>query len=79
MYALSAALFTKFSQLAKGRTTLLISHRFTTIGMADRIAVLSRGRIVESGSHEQLLIERGAYSALYQLYEKLIPGSGSAG
>ena len=70
------ALFTKFRQLSRGRTTLLISHRFTTIGMADRIAVLSGGRIVESGTHEELLIERGAYSALYQLYEKLIPGPG---
>lgn len=70
------ALFTKFKQLSKGRTTLLISHRFTTIGMADRIAVLAGGRIVESGTHDELLIERGAYSALYGLYEKLIPGSG---
>jgi ATP-binding cassette, subfamily B, bacterial len=72
------ALFTKFKQLSRGRTTILISHRFTTIAMADRIAVLSGGRIVESGTHDELLIERGAYSALYQLYEKLIPGSGPA-
>lgn len=72
------ALFTKFKQLSRGRTTLLISHRFTTIGMADRIAVLAGGRIVESGTHQELLVERGAYSALYQLYEKLIPGLGSA-
>lgn len=72
------ALFTKFKQLSRGRTTLLISHRFTTIGMADRIAVLAGGRIVESGTHDELMIERGAYSALYQLYEKLIPGSGRA-
>jgi ABC-type multidrug transport system fused ATPase/permease subunit len=42
--------------------------------MADRIAVLAGGRIVESGTHDELLIKRGAYSALYQLYEKLIPG-----
>jgi ABC-type multidrug transport system fused ATPase/permease subunit len=70
------SLFTKFKELSKGRTTLLVSHRFTTIGMADRIAVLAGGRIVESGTHDELLIERGAYSALYQLYEKLIPGSG---
>jgi ATP-binding cassette subfamily B protein len=69
------ALFRKFKELSKGRTTLLISHRFTTIGMADRIAVLSDGRIIESGSHDDLLVERGAYSTLYQLYEKLIPGS----
>jgi ATP-binding cassette subfamily B protein len=72
------ALFKKFKQLSRGRTTLLISHRFTTIGMADRIAVLAGGRIVESGTHDELLVERGAYSALYQLYEKLIPGPGRA-
>lgn len=71
------ALFTKFKELSRGRTTLLISHRFTTIGMADRIAVLAGGRIVESGTHDELRIGRGAYSSLYQLYEKLIPGSGA--
>jgi ATP-binding cassette subfamily B protein len=68
-------LFTKFKELSCGRTTLLISHRFTTIGLADRIAVMAGGRIVETGGHKELLARGGAYASLYQLYEKLIPGS----
>jgi ATP-binding cassette subfamily B protein len=68
-------LFVRFRDLSRGRTTLLISHRFTTIGMADRIAVLDGGRIVESGSHDELLARGGAYASLYELYERLIPGA----
>jgi ATP-binding cassette subfamily B protein len=68
-------LFTRFKQLSSGRTTLLISHRFTTIALADRIAVLEGGRVVEIGAHKELLDRRGAYASLYRLYEKLIPGA----
>ena len=68
-------LFTRFKQLSSGRTTLLISHRFTTIALADRIAVLAGGRVVETGAHTELLDRRGAYASLYELYEKLIPGA----
>jgi ATP-binding cassette subfamily B protein len=68
-------LFTRFKQLSSGRTTLLISHRFTTIALADRIAVLAGGRVVETGAHKELLDRRGAYASLYKLYEKLIPGA----
>jgi ATP-binding cassette subfamily B protein len=68
-------LFTRFKELSRGRTTLLISHRFTTIALADRIAVLAGGRIVETGGHKELLARGGAYASLYQLYEKLIPGA----
>jgi ATP-binding cassette, subfamily B, bacterial len=70
-------LFTKFKQLSSGRTTLLISHRFTTIALADRIAVLAGGRVVETGAHKELLDRRGAYASLYKLYERLIPGATS--
>jgi ATP-binding cassette subfamily B protein len=72
-------LFVRFKELSRGRTTLLISHRFTTIGTADRIAVLDGGRIVESGSHDDLLARRGAYASLYELYERLIPGAAGPG
>jgi ATP-binding cassette, subfamily B, bacterial len=68
-------LFTRFKKLASGRTTLLISHRFTTISLADRIAVLAGGRVVEIGSHMELLARQGAYASLYNHYEKLVPGA----
>ena len=52
-------LFTRFKEVSHGRTTLLISHRFTTIALADRIAVLADGRVVELGAHHELLDQRG--------------------
>jgi ATP-binding cassette, subfamily B, bacterial len=67
-------LFTRFKEQSRGRTTLLISHRFTTIALADRIAVLADGRVVELGAHHELLDRRGAYASLYRLYERLTPG-----
>jgi ATP-binding cassette subfamily B protein len=67
-------LFTRFKEVSHGRTTLLISHRFTTIALADRIAVLADGRVVELGAHHELLDRRGAYASLYRLYERLSPG-----
>jgi subfamily B ATP-binding cassette protein MsbA len=53
--------------LMKGRTTLVIAHRLSTIERADRIAVLEHGRIVEIGSHAELLRSNGVYAHLYQL------------
>ena len=52
-------------RLAVGRTTLTIAHRLTTIRNADRILVLSDGKISEQGNHEQLMVMKGQY---YQLY-----------
>lgn len=51
----------------KGRTTFIIAHRLSTIKNADRIIVLDRGQIVEQGSHEELMQERGRYYHMYQL------------
>lgn len=54
-------------QLMKNRTTLVIAHRLSTIERADRIVVLSEGRIVEIGTHLELLEKQGAYSSLYRM------------
>jgi subfamily B ATP-binding cassette protein MsbA len=56
-------------ELMKGRTTLMIAHRFSSIQRADRILVLHRGTILEEGSHEALLEKRGLYHRLYTLRE----------
>nr|WP_207229331.1 hypothetical protein [Ktedonosporobacter rubrisoli] len=49
----------------KGRTTLVIARRLSTIEHADKIIVLERGRVVEQGTHESLLARQGRYSQLY--------------
>lgn len=64
-------LFRRFRELAQGRTTILISHRFSTVSIADRIVVLVEGRIAEAGSHEQLLGRGGAYAELYRLHRRM--------
>ena len=53
-----------FDRLAAGRTTLTIAHRLSTVRDADRIAVLDHGRVVESGTHEDLVSSDGRYAAL---------------
>lgn len=54
-------------QVCKGRTTLVIAHRLSTIERADRIVVMEQGRVLEQGTHAQLLAQEGAYAALYRL------------
>lgn len=60
-------LYQRFAALTAGLTTLLISHRFSTVRMADRVAVLDAGRIVETGTHDQLVEAGGQYAGLYAL------------
>jgi ATP-binding cassette subfamily B protein len=59
--------FERFTELTKGRMAVLISHRFSTVRMADRILVLNNGELIEAGSHEELLAKNGRYSELFNL------------
>jgi ATP-binding cassette, subfamily B, bacterial len=61
------AVFQRFRALAAGKTTILISHRFPTVRMADRILVLEAGRVVEDGSHADLLAADARYAHLFRL------------
>jgi ATP-binding cassette, subfamily B, bacterial len=56
----------RFRVMARGRTTILITHRFTTARIADRIAVMAAGRIVEEGTHNELLSRGGRYAEAWQ-------------
>jgi len=58
--------FQSFRQLASGRTAILISHRFSTVRMTDRIYVLKHGSVIESGTHEELVNRQGVYADLFE-------------
>lgn len=59
--------FRRFAGLMEGRMAVIISHRFSTVRMADRIVVLDEGRVVEEGSHDSLIARGGLYSELFAL------------
>jgi ATP-binding cassette subfamily B protein len=68
------ALFERYAAAAhgsgerdNGRITILVSHRFSTVRMADLIVVLDGARLVEVGTHDQLMVKRGQYSELYSI------------
>ena len=62
--------FQRFAELITGKSAVLISHRFSTVRMADRILVLENGQLVEIGSHEELLVKKGKYAELFTLQAK---------
>ena len=64
------SVFQRFAELSKGKTAVLISHRFSTVRMADRILVLDKGQIIEMGSHEELIRKNGHYAELFLLQAK---------
>jgi len=59
--------FQRFAELTQGKMALLISHRFSTVRMADRILVLENGIITEEGAHQELMAQRGRYSEMFEL------------
>jgi ATP-binding cassette subfamily B protein len=59
--------FLRFSELTKGKMAVLISHRFSTVRMADRILVLQAGQLIEEGTHDALVAAAGVYADLFQL------------
>lgn len=67
-------LFARFRVLAKGKTTIFISHRFSTVRLADRIFVLEHGQILESGTHEKLIMQHGRYAELFHLQASAYQG-----
>ena len=59
--------FERFAELTQGKMALLISHRFSTVRMADRIVVLSGGRLIEEGTHSELMERSGLYAEMFEL------------
>ena len=55
------------AQIAKGRTVFIIAHRLSTVRRADRIITIDRGRLVEDGTHDELISTGGRYATLYRL------------
>ncbi len=59
--------FERFAELTRGKMALLISHRFSTVRMADRIVVLSGGRLIEEGNHQELISSGGLYAEMFEM------------
>jgi ATP-binding cassette subfamily B protein len=59
--------FERFAELTRNKMALLISHRFSTVRMADRIVVLEGGRLVEEGNHSQLVARGGRYAEMFEM------------
>ena len=62
-----AQVYARFLELTRGVTTIVVSHRFSTVRRADRIVVVEHGRVVEDGTHADLMMRGGRYAAMYTL------------
>jgi ATP-binding cassette subfamily B protein len=62
-------IFCKFKELTRGKTSLFISHRLSTVKMAERIIVMDKGRIVESGTYAELMHKKGSFAELFDIEE----------
>jgi ABC-type multidrug transport system fused ATPase/permease subunit len=71
-----AEIFERILRATRGRTTILISHRFSTVRHADRICVLSEGRVVEYGTHDDLMAAGGRYRTMFDLQASRFGESG---
>ena len=58
-------IFSRFREIVKGRTSILISHRFTNVSLADRIIVLDKGSVIETGTHDELMKSGGIYFKMF--------------
>ena len=71
-------IFDALHRLARGRTTFVIAHRLSTARRANRILVLQQGEIIESGTHEELLLRQGRYAHSHELQGRSVPQRGIA-